>query len=176
MSDSSVSQVQESEGLKITLPNKRHHMEHVQNKGEGFEEGVQVNKLIYFRDGAWRRWEADGWWLSYPQMFNTYILINRFNGCLVGANDTCLQSQAHLYPLVLYSSRLHSILLSVDGCHTAYMQKTHSTHTQTYTNKSLLLGGNTISHQLHSFIMTAQSQMIQIYCTPRGGIALHRPK
>lgn len=33
VSDSSVSQVQESEGLKITLANKRHHMEHVQNKG-----------------------------------------------------------------------------------------------------------------------------------------------
>lgn len=33
VSDSSVSPVEESGGLKITLPNKRHDMEHVQNKG-----------------------------------------------------------------------------------------------------------------------------------------------
>lgn len=33
MSDSSVSQDEESEGLKITPQNEQHHMEHVQNKG-----------------------------------------------------------------------------------------------------------------------------------------------
>lgn len=73
--------------------------------------------------------EADGWWLSYPQMFNTYILINRLNGCLVGANSTCLPLQAHLYPLVSHSSRPHNILLNVDRCLLVHTHGCKYTHT-----------------------------------------------
>lgn len=81
-------------------------------------ESVQVNKAHLLQ-----RWnlkmlkkpgrEADSRWLSHTQTFNTYILINRLNGCLVGANSTFLNVEQHQHLLVFYSPRLHSILLKV---------------------------------------------------------------